>query len=70
MKIGTVKPTIYGDEQSSIHTFHVNCPLWVKFSICDLNIMLFNICEFHKNRCKKSHTFFMGINEIIFTHLP
>ena len=70
MKIGTVTPTIYGDKKSSNHTFQVICPVCVQFGIWDLNIMLFNICEFHENWCKKSHSFLMGINEITFTDLP
>lgn len=70
MKIGTVTPTIYGDTQSSNHTYQVICPVCMKFGVRDLNIMLFNISEFHEKGCKKSHTLLMGVNEITFTHLP
>jgi hypothetical protein len=70
MKIGTVTPTIYGEKQSSNHTYQVICPACMIFGVWDLNIMLFNISEFQKKWCKKSHTLLMSINEITFTDLP
>lgn len=70
MKIGTVTPTIYGDKQSSNHTYQVICPVCMKFVVWDLNTILFNISEFHEKQCKKSHTLLMGVHKITFTHLP
>jgi hypothetical protein len=57
MKIGTITPTIYGDGQSSIHTFQGNCPGWVKFGIWDLNIMLVITVSFMKISARKAMLF-------------
>ena len=56
MKIGTVTPTIYGDKQSSNHTYQMICPVCMKFGVWDLNIILFNISNM-KSGARKATLF-------------
>jgi hypothetical protein len=35
-----------------------------------MHIMLLDIFEYHENLCRECHTFPMGVNEIILTHVP
>ena len=38
----------------SCRMFQIYCPVWVKFSVRGLHIMLFRICDFRENRLKRS----------------
>jgi len=38
-----------GRELISFQVFHICCPIWAKFYIRDLNIVLVTICEFGEN---------------------
>jgi hypothetical protein len=51
----------------AIHTCHVYCPFWVKFSIRDMRIVVLSICEIHENWPRKCCTFLMGINDVTCT---
>jgi hypothetical protein len=42
-----------------MRTFHVYCPIWVKFDVRDMQIMFLSIYEFLKNRRREGHTFLM-----------
>ena len=55
-----------GCTQISTHTFHIYCLIWMTFSIRDLQKMLFSICQFLENLCRRSCTFPI---DIIKSHL-
>ena len=56
--------SLTGVNEFNICIFHVCCPVWMKFGIRDMTIMLLNIHEFHGIRCREGHTFLVGANEI------
>jgi len=47
-----------------IGTSHIYCLVWVKFSIWDLNILLFSICEFHVIGLRKTKCFVTSVNKM------
>ena len=54
---------IEGHKLISVCTFHFYFPIWVKFSIGDLFVMLLNIGEFRENRPMEVRTFRMSVNK-------
>jgi len=40
---------LWGCKLISTHTVPIYCPLWVKFGIIDLHLMLLNISELYEN---------------------
>jgi len=52
-----------------ICTFQLYCPMWVKCSIRNVNIIVLSICEFHKNQHTDGHAFLMGVHKITFTFM-
>jgi hypothetical protein len=46
------------------------CPIWVKFAVRHLHVMLLSILEFGENRRREGRTFLMGVNEITWTRVP
>ena len=53
-----------------IHALQIWCPIWIKFGLRNLNIMLFSICDIRENRLTEGHTLLMGVNKIKFTWGP
>ena len=41
-------------------------PIWVKFGMKDLLIMLLSISDFRESRLKEGRSFVMGVREITF----
>ena len=50
-----------------ICTLQVNCLMWVKCSIRNVNIIVLSICEFHKIQHNDGQAFLMGVHKITFT---
>ena len=51
--------------------FHVLFPIWFKFGVRYLHVLLLNICERAEvNRIRKGLTFLEGVNGITFTRVP
>jgi hypothetical protein len=46
------------------------CPIWMKFGVTGLHIMLLSIGEFHENRRREGRSLVMGVNEITFRRVP
>lgn len=51
-----------------MRTFLVYSPIWVKFGVRDLHLILLRICEFRKNRLEECCTFLVGVNEISYIY--
>ena len=54
-----------GRKRISVRTFHIYCPIWVKFGVeRDLQVMLLSIYEFPTNRHRGRPYFLTGVNEL------
>ena len=51
-------------ECAAVRSCRIYCPVWVRFAIRDLRIMLWGICEFRENRCGGGLTILTGVNEM------
>ena len=58
-----------GRKLYTIRTFHIYCPILVKFGITDLHLTLSNHSDFRENRRSKAHTFLKGVN-LTLTYFP
>jgi len=48
----------------SIDTFHIYCPVWIKYCTRCLHLTLLNICEFLWTWTMEGHTFATRVSEI------
>jgi hypothetical protein len=53
----------------SVHAFRINNPIWVKFGILDMHVMLWAVCEFPENWHMESRNFLLGVNKLTFARL-
>ena len=60
LTVGTQSYFPEGCQFNSIRTFHIYCPILVKFCITDLHLTLSSHSDFRENRCSKGHTFLTG----------
>jgi hypothetical protein len=52
-----------------ICNFYNHCPIWVKFSTKNVNIMLMSNFEFWKNQCREGQTYLVSNNKTTLTHV-
>ena len=64
MKMGVMKTDCI-----SVLAFRINHPVWVKFGIGDLHVMLWAVCEVHENWRLESRNFLLGVNKLTFARL-
>jgi len=57
----------YGRQQNTIRTFHIYCPILMKFGNGSLHIVLLSTGEYRENRCRLCRTFHMAADEIKFS---
>ena len=60
VKVCSLEATVIRGVHKFVLPVRVSDLIWVKFGIGYLCIMVFSICEFHENRCRKSCTFLIG----------
>ena len=54
----------------SVRTFHIYCPIWVKFGSRRLRILLLSVCELHAKRHSDDCDFLVWVNKITFISVP
>ena len=59
MKMGVMKT-----DGISVRAFRINHPMWVKFGIGDLHVMLWAVCEFPVYWRLESRSFLLGANKL------
>lgn len=52
-----------------VRAFRISHPIWVKFGIGDLHVMLLAVCEFSENWRLESRNFLLDINKLSFARL-
>jgi hypothetical protein len=67
MITGKVRVALYLRTKRNLYpTSHI-CPIWLKFSSSDLDIMPWSNYECQRIQRRKGHTFLISVNEITFT---
>jgi hypothetical protein len=64
MKTGVMKTDCI-----SLRAFRINHPIWVKFGIGDLHMMLWAVYEFPEYWRLESRNFLLGLNKLTFARL-
>jgi hypothetical protein len=63
-------PRCVSGDVSCVRTFHIYCPIWVKFGTTHLHVIMLSICEFREYRHREGRSLLKHVNTIAFTCVP